>query len=115
MENEILNRYCLKLISKNYALLCSFEGRGYEEKTVIYPREIAYDNYLKGLNKLKIELSGCVRNYPHIIEFEEMRNIIEGLKDIEENEHELLRTQIFNLIDICKKIQDSHQSDIDIQ
>lgn len=109
MEDR-LYRYCAKLISRIYIILVIFEGKSFEDRTKFCTREEAFDNYQKNLIKLQIEINGCVVNYPHIIEFEEMKNILTGLKDIQENEHDILRPQIFNLIDICKKIQVNYQN-----
>lgn len=108
MNKNVLNNYCTKLISSFYALLCTMEGRVNNDTDTVVPREVAYDNYQKSLVKLKIELSGCVRNYENIAEFETMRNIVEGLKDITIDDHDILRSQVFGLINICKKIQSNY-------
>lgn len=108
MNKNVLNNYCTKLISSFYALLCTMEGRVNNDSETVVPAEIAYDNFQKSLVKLKIELSGCVRNYEDIAEFETMRNIVEGLKDITIHDHDILRSQVFGLINICKKIQSNY-------
>lgn len=108
MEGRLYN-YCSKLISRIYVILVTFEGQSFEDRTHFCDREEAYDNYQKYLVKLQIEINGCVINYPNIVEFEEIKNILTGLKGIEESQHHILRPQIFNLIDICKKIQDTYQ------
>lgn len=82
-----------------------FEGRHHTTKEVIYDQETAYKNYLKNIDKLKIELIGCMNNFDNSVEFVEMINIIEGLKTITVEEHGILKQQVFNLIDICKKMQ----------
>ena len=48
---------------------------------------------------------GCVNNYPDVVEFVEMYNIIEGLKSITVNDHDILKQNVFNLIDICDKLK----------
>lgn len=101
----MLEKYCEKLIGKIYILLPTFEGREHVSKQIVYSQEDAYANFLKNLNKLKIEINGCVNNYPDIVEFIEMYNIIEGLKSIKIEEHDLLKQHVFNLIDICEKIK----------
>jgi hypothetical protein len=103
------DKYCEKLISKIYILLPTIEGRSHITKEIIYEPEEAYINFQKNLNKLRIEISGCKSNYKDIVEFEEMYNIIEGLKSITINDHDLLKSHVFNLIDICKKIQSNYK------
>lgn len=106
MDAKLDKKYIDKLIKKIYILLPMFEGRHHTTKEIIYDKEIAYANYIKNIDKLKIELIGCMNNFSDVVEFVEMNNIIEGLKSITPDEHHILRQQIFNLIDICKKIQE---------
>lgn len=105
MDVRLDEKYIDKLIKKIYILLPMFEGRHHTTKEVIYDQKTAYDNYIKNINKLKIELIGCMHNFENVVEFVEMINIVEGLKTITLEEHHILKQQIFNLIDICKKIQ----------
>ena len=102
---ELNEQYLNKLIGKIYICLPAFEGKSHISKTVVYNQEEAYLNYLKNLSKLKIEIMGCVNNYPDVVEFVEMYNIIEGLKSITANDHDILKQNVFNLIDICDKLK----------
>jgi hypothetical protein len=105
MDSSLDEKYIEKLIKKIYILLPMFEGRHHTTKEIIYDQETAYSNYIKNIDKLKIELIGCRNNFSEVVEFIEMINIIEGLKTITQEEHHILKQQVFNLIDICKKIQ----------
>ncbi len=105
MDMNIDDRYVDKLIKKIYILLPMFEGRHHATKEIVYDQETAYKNYIKNIDKLKIELIGCMNNFNDTIEFIEMINIVEGLRTITFEEHHILKQQVFNLIDICKKIQ----------
>lgn len=105
MEFNFDQKYIDKLIKKMYILLPTFEGRHHSTKEIVYDKEIAYKNFQKNLDKMKIELIGCVNNFQEVVEFVEMINIIEGLKTITIDEHDIVKQQVFNLIDICKKIK----------
>lgn len=104
MEFEIDQKYISKLIKKIYILLPTFEGKSHITKEIIYDKETAYKNFQKNLDKIKIELLGCVHSFDDIVEFKEMSLIIEGLKTVNIDEHHIVKQQIFNMIDICKKI-----------
>ncbi len=108
---DVLEKYCRKLINKIYILLPTFEGRDHINKVVIYSQNEAYDNYLKNLNKLKVEIRGCASNFDHIVEFIEIYNIVEGLSEIKISEHDLLKQYVFHLIDICEKLIENKSED----
>jgi hypothetical protein len=105
LDAKLDQKYIDKLIKKIYILLPTFEGRHHSTKEIVYDKETAYKNFQKNLDKLKIELIGCMTNFEDVIEFVEIVNIIEGLKTITLEEHYILKQQVFNLIDICKKIK----------
>lgn len=105
MDIILEQKYIDKLVKKIYMTLPIFEGRHHVTKEIVYDKETAYANYQKNIDKIKIELLGCISNFRDVVEFVEMINIVEGLKTITIDDHDLLKQQVFNLIDICQKIK----------
>lgn len=102
---EISEKYINRLIGKVYVLLPSFEGRSHLTKEVIYEKEEAYSNFIKNLDKLRIEIIGLTRNFPEDIEYMAILNILEGLRSITIEDHETLKQNVFSIIDLCDKIK----------
>lgn len=103
-NNKISFKYRKKLIDKIYILLPTFEGKDHIKKQVTYNKDIAFNNFTKNLNRLTLEIRGCSRNHKDVVEFMEMWELLEGLKTITIDEHDLLKQTVFHLIDVCGKI-----------
>lgn len=104
LGEDSTNSISKKLIADCFKILGIYEGKDPKTKKVIYSNENAYSHFQKYLDTFCMEIWGAYSLYGEDVNFHKLARLLEGLKLIKIEEHDKLRSRVFECIDICNKI-----------
>lgn len=105
IKKQCFKDYIELLINKIFKLLPLYEGLSLT-KEIIYTPEQAYKHFQMHLEEVIVEVTGnyyIFCNNPKIIS---ILSILDGMRDIKLNEHQLVRTLVFKCTNICEELKE---------
>lgn len=101
----IVQSYFHRLINRYFAILALYEGRSFDTKQVIYTAEEAYSMYLEYVKNFTTELCGISFLFEDNEYFLVLLAALEYLQIVKIDQHKLVKTKVFECINICKKLE----------
>jgi hypothetical protein len=110
ITRNLLGRYIDLIINALFKTLPTFEGLSIN-KEIIYTSEQSYIHYQQHLEKLIIEITGDYYIFcenPYILK---LLGLVQGMQDIKINEHDIVKSMVFECIKICENIKKQLDND----
>jgi len=104
-------KYYHNLIKDFFKILPIYEGRDVRTKLIVYTAEESYNQYKKYIYNFTVEICGAYNNFHEDLCFLKLSNILEGMSNLNIDNHANLRSLVFHCIDICKKMIDTLEGD----
>jgi hypothetical protein len=104
ITKRLFDSYISLLIDSIFKLLPIYEGLS-KSKEIVYSSEQSYKHYQQHLEKILIEITGDYYIFYDIPEFIKLLTLIQGMIDINIDEHDTVRSMVFECIKICENIK----------
>lgn len=111
ITRRLLGNYMELVINLIFKILPIYEGLA-KSKEIVYSPEQAYMHYQKHLEKVIVEVVGDYYIYDNNEEYLKLLAILEGLKEVCIDEHDKVKSMVFECIKICERIQEKLNKDI---
>lgn len=112
ITRSLLGNYMELTINGIFKLLPTYEGKSFQSKEIVYSPEQAYMHYQQHLEKVIVEVVGDYYIYDNNEEYLKLLAILEGLKEVYIDEHDKVKSMVFECIKICERIQEKLNKDI---
>lgn len=115
ITKDLMKSYIELVINSIFKILPIYEGLAIS-KQIVYSPEQAYRHYQQHLEKIIVEITGDYYIFYDIPEFIKLLASIQGMIDIHINEHDTVRSMVFECIKICENMKKQiNENDINLE
>lgn len=105
IKRQCFEDYIKLLMNLVFKTLPVYEGRDAKTKQIIYTPEQAYSHFQMHLEELIIEVTGDYYIYNDDPKFLQLLSILDGLRDVQINQHQIVRSIVFKCMNICEELK----------